>query len=150
MRVPLKWKLYSAAGRYLPFLKIKPPEVDRKAAMTLRPGRNAVLRWEAQEESGKTLLKVPVNLQGGRFRKRIAQWMKVPKERVVELDEVGGYVWELCDGKHTVEQIVQATANAFKMNRREAEVSVTMFLQMLHERNFIGFYKKTAKSARKG
>jgi hypothetical protein len=33
----------------------------------------------------------------------------------------------------------------YKMNRREAEVSVTMFLQMLHERNFIGFYKKTKK-----
>jgi hypothetical protein len=31
------------------------------------------------------------------------------------------------------------------MNRREAEVSVTMFLQMLHERNFIGFYKKAGK-----
>ncbi|MCX6378847.1 MAG: PqqD family protein [Armatimonadetes bacterium] len=149
MRVPLKWKLYTAVGRYLPFLKIKPPEVDRKAAMTLRPGRNSLLTWEAQE-SGKTLLKVPVNLQSGRVKKRLAQWMKVPNERTVELDEVGAYVWELCDGKHTVEQIVQLTAGAYKMNRREAEVSVTMFLQMLHERNFIGFYKRTAKKARKG
>ena len=59
--------------------------------------------------------------------------------------EVGGFVWELCDGNNTVETIVSRTGKQFKMNRREAEVSVTMFLQMLHERNFVGFYKKVVK-----
>ena len=44
--LPLKTRLYYTAGRYLPFLKIKPPSIDRQAALTLRPGRNASLTWE--------------------------------------------------------------------------------------------------------
>jgi len=146
MRLPLKTRLYYGIGRHLPFLNIRPPEVDRKSAMTLRPGRNAQLTWE-KRESGETILTVPENPKAGRVTKLMARWLKVPNERHVELDEVGGYVWELCDGDHTVESIVQKTGRQYKMNRREAEVSVTMFLQMLHERNFIGFYKKVPKKS---
>src|SRR5579859_580012 len=144
MRLPLKTRLYYGIGKHLPFLKIRPPEVDRKAVMLLRPGRNSLLSWEKQE-GGETILTVPQNPKVGRVTRTVARWLRAPNERRVELDEVGGYVWELCDGGHTVENIVQKTSRQYKMNRREAEVSVTMFLQMLHERNFIAFYKKTKK-----
>jgi hypothetical protein len=145
MRLPLKMRLYYGIGRCLPFLKISPPNVDRQATLTLRPGRNALLTWE-KRDTGGTLLTVPQNQKAGRITKAMAKWLRAPTDRKVELDEVGGYVWELCDGSHTVETIVQKTGRQYKMNRREAEVSVTMFLQMLHERNFIGFYKKVKKS----
>jgi len=144
MRMPLRDRLYYGVGRHLPFLKIPPPQVDRKAVMTLRPGRNSLLRWE-KRESGETILTVPQSDRVSRITRTMARWLRVPTERKVELDEVGAYVWELCDGSHTVDVIVQQTGKHYKMNRREAEVSVTMFLQMLHERNFIGFYKKAKK-----
>jgi hypothetical protein len=144
MRLPLKWKLYQTARRYLPFLKLRPPEADRQAAMTLRPVRNGLLSWE-QNEKGDTILTVPLGEKMGPIRRLIIKKvMRLPNQRKVELDEVGGFVWELCDGNLTVEGIVQRTSKHYKMNRREAEVSVTMFLQMLHERNFIGFYKKVS------
>lgn len=146
MRLPLKMQIYYKLGRYLPFLKIKPPEVDRNAVFTLRPGWNSLLKWE-KRETGEVLLTIPQNMKAKRVTRFVAKWLQVPDERHVELDEVGGFVWELCDGQHTVETIVQKTSKHYKMNRREAEVSVTMFLQMLHERNFIGFYKKAKKSA---
>ncbi|HZO90132.1 MAG TPA: PqqD family protein [Chthonomonadaceae bacterium] len=146
MRMPLKMRLYYGIGRHLPFLKIRPPQVDRQAALTLRPGRNSLLSWE-KRDSGETVLTVPQNQKVGRMTRWLAKWMNVPNARHVELDEVGGYVWELCDGHHTIESIVQKTGRQYKMNRREAEVSVTMFLQMLHERNFIGFYKKVGKKS---
>ena len=142
MRLPLKYRL----GKMLPFLKIRPPDVDRKAAMTLRPGRNSLLTWE-KKEGGEILLTVPQNDTVPKITKMMAKYLKVPNERRVELDEVGAFVWELCDGNNTVDSIVQKTSKHYKMNRREAEVSVTMFLQMLHERNFIGFYKKTGKKS---
>ena len=142
MRMPLKTKAYYAVGRYLPFLKIAPPQLERRAALTLRPARNSLLKWETRE-TGETILTVPQNPKANRLTKRFARLLQVPTSRNIELDEVGGFVWELCDGSHTVETIVQQTGREYKMNRREAEVSVTMFLQMLHERNFIGFYKKT-------
>lgn len=144
MRLPLKTRLYYGVGRYLPFLKIRPPDVDRGMVMTLRPGRNSVLTWETRE-SGETILTVPENEQVGAITRWMAKRLKVPTERKVELDEVGSFVWELCDGNNTIESIVQKTSKHYKMSRREAEVSVTMFLQMLHERNFIGFYKKVGK-----
>ena len=144
MRLPLKTRLYYGIGRYLPFLKIRPPDVDRQATLTLRPGRNSLLTWE-RSETGGMVLTVPQNQKAGKFTKAMAKWLRAPTERKVELDEVGAYVFEMCDGSHTVETIVQKTGRQYKMNRREAEISVTMFLQMLHERNFIGFYKKVKK-----
>ena len=138
----LKQKLYFGAGRYLPFLKIAPPAMDRQGAMILRPAHNSNLKWEKQV-SGETVITVPQNKKVNPLVKWMAKWVNAPKERRVELDEVGGFVWELCTGANTVDVIVQKTGREFKMNRREAEVSVTMFLQMLHERKFIGFYKKS-------
>ena len=151
MRLPLKVNpnLKYTLGRWLPFLKVPPPPAERGAALTLRPGRNSILTWE-KRDSGETVLTVPHNEKANRLAKALAKWMKAPTERHIELDEVGGYVWELCDGQNTVEAIVQKTGRQYKMNRREAEVSVTMFLQMLHQRNFIGFYKKVGKNANKG
>jgi hypothetical protein len=146
MRVPLNYRFYNLVGRHIPFLKLRPPEVDREAVMTLRPGRNSLLTWEKQP-GGETILVVPANESVPKITRMMAKWLKTPVERKVELDEVGSFVWDLCDGVHTVESIVQKTGRHYKMNRREAEVSVTMFLQMLHERKFIGFYKKVGKKS---
>lgn len=150
MSLPLKSRIYYGIGKYLPFLKIGPPQVDRQMVMRLRPLRNGQLAWE-KRDSGETLLTVPQSAKAGRVTQAMARWLRVPKERHVELDEVGSFVWEQCDGDHTVESIVQQTGRHYKMNRREAEVSVTMFLQMLHERHFIAFYKvsKSKKSVDK-
>src|SRR5438132_8201304 len=91
-------------------------------------------------EAGEALLKVP------RRKDRVAgvlgSWFHVPEARGVQLDEVGTYVWSLCDGTNTVESIVKQTSREYKMNRREVEMSVTKYLQMLAERNFIAFYQK--------
>jgi hypothetical protein len=143
--VPRLTRLYYGIGRRLPFLKIAPPEMDRRATLMLRPGRNALLTWERQE-TGETILTVPANDKAGKLTLWLAKRLKAPSERRVELDEVGGFVWELCDGQHTVDAIVQKTGKQYRMNRREAEVSVSMFLQMLHERNFIAFYKRVRSS----
>ena len=68
MRLPLKMRLYYGIGRYLPFLKIRPPNVDRQATLTLRPGRNSLLTWE-KRETGGTLLTVPQNQKAGKITK---------------------------------------------------------------------------------
>ena len=146
LAIALKNKLYYSIGRALPFLKIRPPQLDRASALHLRPGRNSLITWE-KTETGETILSVPQGERVGKATRLMAKWLSVPNERRIELDEVGGFVWELCDGTHTVEAIVQRTSKQYKLNRREAEVSVTMFLQMLHGRNFIGFYKKVGKKS---
>ena len=144
MRLPLKFRAQVLAHKYLPFLKLAPPTVDRGMVMTLRPVRNTAITFE-KRETGETLLTIPQGQKVGKITKTMARWLQAPTERKVELDELGSFVWELCDGELTIETIVQRTAKSYQMNRREAEVSVTMFMQMLHERKFIGLYKRSGK-----
>lgn len=126
------------AARYLPFLKLA-PQVDRQAVFRLRPVRNSLVEWDRNAE-GEAVLRIP--LREGRLSRVLSAVAAVPRSRSIELDEVGTFVWSLCDGSNSVEGIVRKTCAQYKMNRREVELSVTAYLQMLAERNLIGFYEK--------
>ena len=137
MRVPLITRLRYSAGKYLPFLRMAPP--DRGAVFRLRPVRNSAIEWERSAD-GETMLRIK------RREDRTGKWMtflfRVPDAKRVQLDEVGSFVWDLCGGENTVEEIVRKTAIQYRLNRREVEVSVTTYLQMLAERHYIGFYTR--------
>ncbi len=137
MQAPISLRLKSLAGRHLPFLKIG-PKPDREAVMRLRPVRNAAIEWTTNEEGA--LLSIPARKD--RLARAVSAWFRLPSSRAVQLDEVGSYVWSLCDGSQTVDSIVKQTCRQYKMNRREVEISVTTYLQMLVERNFIGLYQR--------
>ena len=69
----------------------------------------------------------------------------MPDRKTIELDEFGAEVWELCDGTHSVEQLVKHTCGKYKLNRRQGEVSVVAFMRMLTQRRLIGFAPKKGK-----
>ncbi|NLI01628.1 MAG: PqqD family protein [Chthonomonadales bacterium] len=138
MRVPLGELLQYYAARYLPFVRAKQVP-DRGALMGLRPVRNDAITWE-ENESGEAELSIPYRKD--RFAKAVAFLVHLPEARRVQLDEVGTFVWKLCDGSNTVEGIVRAMTKHYKMNRAEVEASVGRYLQMLAERRFIGFYRR--------
>lgn len=139
MRVPIGYRLRRSAGRYLPFLRVPPPP-NREEAFRLRPLRNPAIEYETNE-ANEALLKVP--RRKDRVGRVMAFLVHIPETRGVQLDEVGTFVWNRCDGQKTVETIVRETAKEYRMNRREVEVSVTTYLQMLAERSFIVFVRKT-------
>lgn len=58
-------------------------------------------------------------------------------EAKVELDEVGSFVWELCDGRRSVREMVACLAKKYKLSRKEAEASLTAFLRSLAGRNLV-------------
>ncbi len=58
-------------------------------------------------------------------------------ERTYELDTVGQEVYQLCDGKRNIKSIVRTFASAHKLSAAEAEISVTSYLNTLHERGLI-------------
>jgi hypothetical protein len=141
MRMPLGLRVRQTAGRFLPFLRL-PPTPRKDQVFHFRPVRNGAVEWETNEE-GEAVLRVP--RRDDRKGKVVGFLLHIPQTRSVQLDEVGTFVWNLCDGSNTVEGIVQKLARQFKMNRREVEVSVTTYLQMLSERNFIAFYQREGK-----
>lgn len=142
--IPLTQRLRISAGRYIPFLKQTPSLEDRKRLMLLRPVHNSLITVEERDD-GEIILHIPVKEKVGFFTKILAKCVQMPSEKRVELDEVGSFVWKLCDGSNTLESVVQKVGREYRMNRREAEVSTTTFMEMLIQRNFIAFYKKTRK-----
>ncbi|MCS7065643.1 MAG: PqqD family protein, partial [Fimbriimonadales bacterium] len=62
----------------------------------------------------------------------------------IELDETGSTVWNLCDGQHNVESIVQRLTRRYKLERREAEYALFAFLNTLVRRGFVAYSKRRA------
>jgi len=127
--------IYNAVSQYLPFVR-KKPVLTRDQALRARPIRNPVLKWERGDD-GETRLLVPrrKDLLG----RTLCRVFKAPAHKEVMLDEVGSDIWVLCDGGHSVDAIVSATSKKYKITRRECEASVSAYLKMLGERNFLGF-----------
>jgi hypothetical protein len=66
--------------------------------------------------------------------------------RQVRLDVVGLGVFKLCDGKKTVETIIEEFAAANKLSFREAQLPVTQFLQQMTERGIVVIVGSEQKS----
>ncbi|NJE86096.1 PqqD family protein [Thermococcus sp. CX2] len=59
--------------------------------------------------------------------------------RRIELDEVGAFIWELCDGRRTVEEIGKLLRNKFGKDVEPLYERLITFLFELHKRNLVGF-----------
>jgi hypothetical protein len=84
---------------------------------------------------GGANLKIPLKNTGLARR-----FFKVPDgaTKTFELDPIGLWVWQLCDGKNSVQQIIRKLARQYDLNLREAEVSTLSFLGTLVKKGLIG------------
>ena len=135
--------------RYIPMARRK-PKIDKQEALAIVPLRNSLVKWERKGD--EIILSIP--LRDDRVARLIKKIMKnVPDSRQVGLDEVGASVWEMCGGDQDINSIIQSVSRDFKLTRREAEASVTMFLQTLAKKNLIGLMsaggKKSANKRRR-
>jgi len=126
------------------------PKIERKDALAMVPMRHPLVTWE--RTGSEVVLSIPLR------EDKIAQAVKkmitslkmakeLPDSRKLALDEVGSFVWELCDGERNLDGIVQGLVREYKLTRREAEASVTTFLQTLAKRNLIGLMSPGGKSS---
>lgn len=135
-------------GRYIPFAS-KKPRMEKREALAVVPVRHPLVEWE--HKGNEVVLSVPTRDDRiARLAKKLVR--NVPDRRQVALDAVGSDVWELCDGVRNINSVVAAVSKNHKLTRREAEVSVTMFLQTLAKKNLIGLMsaggKKVVKRSR--
>lgn len=108
------------------------PDAVRKA----RPTRNPVVTW-IEAPDGSAQLTAPLAATGKGFWAAMARKAGKPDEKTFELEPVGAFVWNLCDGKHSFETIARKLQGRFKMNRLEAETALLAFLQMLGRKRLI-------------
>jgi len=107
---------------------------SREEVLKARPLRNPVVTWERNEQ-GEVVLNIP--LQKGRVLKALKWFFPAPDYKQLVLDEIGGDMWELCDGNNTIDQIRQHLSSKYKLERREAEASILEYLRQLAKRRLV-------------
>jgi hypothetical protein len=115
----------------------RPTPADTLAAKPLR-------LFDAQPvetSAGQWRLTVPLKTTGW-----AARFLRVPQQlnKTFELDELGKHVWDACDGRTSVRDVIRGLANRYHLNEREAEVATLAFLRTLMRKGLIGIPTKDA------
>jgi hypothetical protein len=108
----------------------KKSTVTREQQLAAKPLRTPDARKEDRPDGSGAVVKLP--LRGGRIFRAPAGTSKS-----FELDEIGLFVWERCDGQTTLEQLIHALAERYRINLREAEVATMKFLETLSRKGLI-------------
>ncbi len=97
---------------------------------------------EAEEqEDGKLILLVPH--QENWFTRRFLPAPKRPAARVT-LDKFGSFVWKLCDGSHSVQEICDRLEEKFGEEVQPVVERTVVFVQMLFKNEFVKIFEKKA------
>jgi hypothetical protein len=119
---------------FWPFKKKKKP-LSRERFLGSRPVLNPTVKTEESEEGVITLV-VPVDRSG--LPMLFGKGLSLPKERKIQLDEIGTKVWKKIDGSMTMAELSKWMADEFKVTQREAEVSLGIYLDKLIEKGLVG------------
>ena len=129
----------------------KPSQVGVGQFLRARPMRNESMTVERRAD-GSLLASIPLRKPGW-LVPPLSWLMPFSSHRRVELDTVGFAVLDMCDGRRTVERIIEDFARTEKLSFREAQLPVTQFLQQLSERGMmaiVGFQKDATPRAPAG
>lgn len=104
--------------------------------LSSRPARNEAVDWE-RNDSGE--VRITITRQETWKIRLLSKLFYIPRKRNITLDEVGTEVWQMCDGRTTVGQMIQSLSEKYQLNRKEAEVSLLEYLKTLAQKRFVGF-----------
>jgi hypothetical protein len=62
----------------------------------------------------------------------------LPDRKRIILDQRGTMIWNMCDGKVTVRDMIERFAREFTLDRKETEVLVVCYLKTLARRGLAG------------
>jgi hypothetical protein len=110
------------------------PGLSHEQLLAAVPAPNAALRSEPRGDAIR--LWVPVQRRWW-LQKPLGWFLPLRREKGIELDRVGSEVWRACDGRRSVEQIVEGFAGRHQLGFHAARLPVVQFLQSLVERNLI-------------
>ena len=115
--------------------KLKPPTLSRDQLLESKAAVNRSMK-ATRDDKGIVTVSVPMPpIQLPRFLAK-----RLPADggdRKIYLDEIGSFVWDMCDGETTVRQMIQTLAERYKVNRKEAEVALTQYLRTLAGKGLI-------------
>ena len=102
------------------FLKLKPKRGD----------------FEWFEEEGKVRIKVPKFKSG--IGERFCKLLGRENTFTANLDEKGSLIWKLCDGRHTVEEILKELEEKFP-DEKDLDQRLFLYLYNLKKLEYISY-----------
>ena len=103
----------------------------------LYPVKNCM--YEESEEGIVTLL-LKRNKKGFLDRTLFKKW--ADKKMKVDLDEIGTFIWYLCNGKNTVADITAKAEEKFGERVEPVDKRIELFLKKMAQSKFIVLYEK--------
>jgi hypothetical protein len=114
--------------------------MTRLEALAYKPVKSTQIT-ETRLETGEVVLEYPLAVRplvaavARRLGKSQQDMVQIKK---LQLDVLGTSVWDLVDGKRSVRRMIQIFAETHRLEKREAEVSVTQFIRELGQRGLLG------------
>ena len=114
----------------------KQPKIGREAMFKSKPVRNSQVEWKKNDDG-----EIHVTLtRGDSWKVRtISKIFWIPQRKTLVLDEIGAQVWDMCDGRTTVEAIIKRLSQTHQLNVKEAEISLLAYLKKLGQKGLLGF-----------
>ncbi|MFH0733757.1 MAG: PqqD family protein [bacterium] len=69
----------------------------------------------------------------------------INKPYKIDLDEIGSFIWLLCDGKNDVNKIIEISKSQFGEKIEPCEQRVLAFIEQLRSKKLIELYQKIEK-----
>ena len=114
-------------------MRIESLDPKMKRLLLCIPQKNEAV--EIDEVDGKVVLVYPKNFT--RFEKFLHRHIGGPESIRRPLDEKGTFIWKMCDGKHNVHEICQASYDEFHEDIEPVLRRVWGFLETLLKLNLI-------------
>lgn len=112
------------------------PKIGREAMLKSKPARNEALTWEKNDNDEVV---ITIERREDWKARILSKIFWIPPSRTMMLDQIGTQVWDMCDGKTTVDAMIRKLSKDHKLNLKEAEVSLLTYLKSLGKKHLIGF-----------
>ncbi|MEM1557486.1 MAG: PqqD family protein [Thermoproteota archaeon] len=109
------------------FKKKQSPKISPERLYRSIPVTNPGLKYE-EDSNGIVTILIPVKERGSD---------RVIRTAKIKLDIIGSKVWKKIDGKTSIGEIIEWMKKEFMITTKEADVSLSMFLNSLIERKLI-------------
>jgi hypothetical protein len=104
-------------------------------------------KWSHNKKDGLVVIRIKKNF--GRFERALRKVAGGPEFLNIPLDVQGSRIWELCDGKHNINEIAKIVYAEFKEDIEPVLPRVVKFLELLLKRNFINLVSPEAPKSDK-
>jgi hypothetical protein len=109
-------------------------KVPYKKFMQARPVRNEKVEWDRTSTDS---LKLYLPYKKTQAMVLMSRFIDIPDERSFKFNPMGSMVWELCDGKNTVQDIKETIVQRTRGNEKDMEKRLFKFMNRLMKNELI-------------